>query len=128
LQLSPDSRLGRVGEDVSRDLATVVGNLVDNALDAVTGTPEPTVDVRIEGGGGSALVVVRDSGPGVPDADLEAVFRQGFTTKQPTTEGERGYGLALSRVVCQRSGGQLTVHNDGGAVFTAKLATRKVDA
>jgi sensor histidine kinase regulating citrate/malate metabolism len=126
LQLSPNSRLGRVGEDVSRDLATVVGNLVDNALDAVTGTPDPAVNVRIEGRGGAALVVVRDSGPGVSPAHMEAVFRQGFTTKQPTTDGERGYGLALSRVVCRRRGGRLTVHNDGGAVFTAKFSTGKV--
>jgi sensor histidine kinase regulating citrate/malate metabolism len=128
LQLAPASRLGRVSEDVSRDLATVVGNLVDNALDAVTGTPEPTVDVLIDDGGDGPLVTVRDSGPGVPPADLEAVFRQGFTTKRPTSEGERGYGLALSRVVCQRRGGQLTVHNDGGAVFTARFAQRKVYA
>lgn len=128
LRLSPDSRLGRVGEDISRDLATVLGNLVDNALDAVTGTPHPTVEVRIEGPGDTVCVVVRDSGPGVPDADREAIFRQGYTTKQPTADGDRGYGLALSRVVCQRSGGQLTVHNDGGAVFTANLATRRVYA
>ena len=126
LQLAPDSRLGRVDEDVSRDLATVVGNLIDNALDAVTGTPDPRVDVLIDGGGDGLLVAVRDSGPGVPPADLEAVFRQGFTTKRPTSEGDRGYGLALSRVVCQRRGGQLTVHNEGGAVFTARFAQRKV--
>jgi sensor histidine kinase regulating citrate/malate metabolism len=117
-----------VSEDVSRDLATVVGNLVDNALDAVTGMPEPRVDVLITDGGDGPLVTVRDSGPGVPPADLEAVFRQGFTTKRPTSEGDRGYGLALSRVVCQRRGGQLTVHNDGGAVFTARFAQRRVYA
>ena len=121
LQLSPESRLGRVDEDLSRDLTTVVGNLVDNALDAVTSTPDAAVEVLIDDGGDQLCVVVRDSGPGVPPEDVEDIFRQGFTTKRPTTEGGRGYGLALSRVVCKRRGGQLTVHNDGGAVFTARL-------
>jgi two-component system CitB family sensor kinase len=126
LQLSPESRLGRVDEDLSRDLTTVVGNLVDNALDAVTSTPDAAVEVLVDDGGDQLRVDVRDSGPGVPPEDMEDIFRQGFTTKRPTTEGGRGYGLALSRVVCQRRGGQLTVHNDGGAVFTALFLRRKV--
>ncbi|MGY2743067.1 two-component system CitB family sensor kinase [Arthrobacter sp. UYCu723] len=125
LQLSPDSRLERVDDELSRDLTTVVGNLVDNALDAVTGTADAAVQVFIDGRDQKLSIVVRDSGPGVPPEVLEEVFRQGFTTKQPTSEGGRGYGLALSRVVCQRRGGQLTVHNDGGAVFSARLFPRR---
>ncbi|MHA7222604.1 sensor histidine kinase [Arthrobacter sp. RHLT1-20] len=125
LQLSTDSRLERVDDELSRDLTTVVGNLVDNALDAVTGTADAAVQVFIDGRDEKLSIVVRDSGPGVPPEVLEDVFRQGFTTKQPTSEGGRGYGLALSRVVCQRRGGQLTVHNDGGAVFSARLFPRR---
>jgi two-component system CitB family sensor kinase len=52
---------------------------------------------------------------------MEDIFRQGFSTKN-SPDGGRGYGLALARVVCQRRGGRLTVHNDGGAVFTAQLS------
>ncbi|WP_427008329.1 sensor histidine kinase [Pseudarthrobacter sp. H2] len=126
LQLSAESHLGRVDEDLSRDLTTVVGNLVDNALDAVTGAPDAAVEVLVDDGGDQLRVVVRDSGPGVLPEDMEAIFRQGFTTKRPTTEGGRGYGLALTRVVCKRRGGQLSVHNDGGAVFTARFVERKV--
>ena len=124
LTLHSDSRLGPVGEELSRDLTTVVGNLVDNALDAVRSAPVAAVDVLVDDAGDEVRVVVRDSGPGVPADDMEAIFRQGFTTKQPTTDGGRGYGLALSRVVCRRRGGQLSVHNDNGAVFTATLPGR----
>ena len=122
LQLAGESRLGRIDEELSRDLTTVVGNLVDNALDAVTNTAaDAEVEVLIQEDDGGVQVVVRDSGPGVPADLTEDIFRQGFSTKN-SPDGGRGYGLALARVVCQRRGGRLTVHNDGGAVFTAELS------
>ena len=104
-------------EELSRDLTTVVGNLVDNALDAVTNTSEAKVEVLIGEDDGGVRVDVRDSGPGVPVEVMDDIFRQGFSTKN-SPDGGRGYGLALARVVCQRRGGRLTVRNDGGAVFT----------
>lgn len=122
LQLADQSRLGRIDEELSRDLTTVVGNLVDNALDAVTNTAaDAEVEVLIQEDDAGVQVVVRDSGPGVPADVMEDIFRQGFSTKN-SSDGGRGYGLALARVVCQRRGGRLTVHNDGGAVFTAELS------
>ncbi|MET1086394.1 MAG: sensor histidine kinase [Arthrobacter sp.] len=125
LQLDPESALGPVSDELSRDLATVVGNLVDNAFDAVTGRPDAAVRVLVEEGRDPAAgadhvtVTVRDTGPGVPDDAVEEIFRQGFTTKEAGPVESRGFGLALSRVVCRRSGGDLTVANNHGAVFTA---------
>ena len=108
-------------DELSRDLTTVVGNLVDNAFDAVTGLPDASVRVLVEDTADAVTVTVRDTGPGVPGRDVAEIFRQGFTTKAPGPGGSRGFGLALSRVVCRRSGGDLTVANDDGAVFTARL-------
>jgi sensor histidine kinase regulating citrate/malate metabolism len=130
LQLDPESGLGRVDDDLSRDLATVAGNLVDNAFDAVSGRPDAAVRVLVEEDSDGVRVTVRDNGPGIPDVGPEEIFRQGFTTKQsgtapPGSDGGRGFGLALSRVVCRRGGGDLTVANDNGAVFTAKLKRRR---
>lgn len=120
LQLDPESELERVDDELSRDLTTVVGNLVDNAFDAVAGLPEAVVKVRVEETADGVTVTVRDTGPGVA-GDAGKIFKQGFTTKEPGPSGSRGFGLALSRVVCRRSGGDLTVANDNGAVFTARL-------
>jgi sensor histidine kinase regulating citrate/malate metabolism len=127
LQLAEESRLGKVDEELSRDLTTVVGNLVDNALDAVTNTSEAKVVVLIGEDDGGVRVDVRDSGPGVPAEFMDDIFRQGFSTKN-SPDGGRGYGLALARVVCQRRGGRLTVRNDHGAVFTALLMRKTADA
>ncbi|WP_411376392.1 ATP-binding protein [Arthrobacter sp. MPF02] len=121
LQLDPESRLAPVSDELSRDLVTVAGNLVDNAFDAVSGVGAASVQVLVEDSGGQVTLTVRDNGPGVPAGAAEDIFKQGFTTKDSVREGGRGFGLALSRVVCRRSGGDLTVDNDNGAVFTARF-------
>ena len=124
LELDPGSRVGRVGEELSRDLTTVVGNLVDNALDAVANTQPREVAVLLTEDRERVNVEVQDSGPGVPDDQADLMFAQGFSTK-PDADGDgHGFGLAITRLVCRRRGGDVTVHNDGGAVFTATLPKR----
>jgi two-component system CitB family sensor kinase len=120
LRISDGTRLGRVDEPLSADLATVVGNLVDNALDAIGYAPDGWVAVDIAQQNGQVRVVVRDSGPGVAPELAEEVFEHGFTTKA-AADGRCGIGLALIRMVCARRGGRVSVHNDDGAVFTAEL-------
>jgi sensor histidine kinase regulating citrate/malate metabolism len=122
LRLLDESRLRKVYGALSRDLTTVVGNLVDNALDACGQTPSdraPRADVLVTEADGGVLVQVSDSGPGVSDG--EAVFRQGYSTKSGDEDGGRGFGLALTRLVCRRRGGDVTLRNEDGAVFTATL-------
>lgn len=139
LRLSPDTRLDPVPEDLSDDLTTVIGNLVDNAIDAVAVAVAGAVGVaparsgwveveivgtRDTGDTGEVQVVIRDSGPGVAAEAGEEVFELGYTTKAAADGSVRGFGLALARLVCKRRGGGITVHNDNGAVFTARLPIR----
>ncbi len=128
LLLRPESRLGKVYGALSRDLTTVVGNLVDNALDAATQTPSDdpaAVTVLITDAEGVVAVEVGDTGPGVPDGD--PVFRQGYTTKSGDEDAARGFGLALTRSICRRRGGDVTLRRDHGAVFTATLPVSPAD-
>jgi two-component system, CitB family, sensor kinase len=120
LRIAETTRLGRVDERLSADLTTVVGNLVDNAVDAIGHASDGWVAVEIAHENGHVRVVVRDSGPGVAPELAEEVFEHGFTTKA-AADGQRGIGLALIRMVCARRGGQVSVRNDEGAVFTAEL-------
>ncbi|GGI98401.1 ATPase [Saccharopolyspora subtropica] len=122
LRLHEGSYLAEVDEQLSADLVTVLGNLVDNALDALEGAPvdaDRWVEVELRCTD-EVTVVVRDSGPGVAPGIVEEVFRHGFTTKA-ARGGERGLGLALTRQICRRRGGSVEVHNAHGAVFTARL-------
>jgi len=121
LRMGPDSVLGRVDEALSADLVMVLGNLVDNALDALsslsTNGAAKWIEVGVMQMDDEVQVVVRDSGPGVAPELAEEVFRHGFTTKA-ASHGERGIGLALIRRACLRRGGSVNV---SGSVFTARL-------
>lgn len=128
LELDDGSALGRVDETLSRDLTTVVGNLVDNAIDAVSGRPDAAVHVHLRDEAHRVTVTVRDSGPGVAADSVEDIFRQGYSTKDSDDGGGRGFGLALTRLVCSRRGGGVGVRNAPGAEFTAVLGKQSQPA
>ncbi|MFI7319039.1 ATP-binding protein [Streptomyces venezuelae] len=104
-------------------LVTIVGNLVDNALDAAAGTRHARVEVDLRTEGRTVVLQVRDSGPGVPAEQRETIFTEGWTTKEPPAHGKRGIGLALVRRLAERQGGSARVGEGvgGGAKFTVVL-------
>ncbi|MFF9171072.1 MULTISPECIES: ATP-binding protein [unclassified Streptomyces] len=106
-----------------RGLVTIVGNLVDNALDAVGGTPHARVEVELRAEDRTAVLRVRDTGPGIPEEQRELVFTEGWSTKKPPAHGKRGIGLSLVRRLAERQGGSATVGEaeGGGAQFTVVL-------
>ncbi|MDX6240346.1 MAG: two-component system, CitB family, sensor kinase [Kribbellaceae bacterium] len=122
--LEPTTRLQRLDERLATDVSTVLGNLVDNALDAAGAGPDPFVAVEVLQLDGAVRMQVRDSGPGVDSGMEQRVFAHGFSTKPSESGDGRGIGLALVRVVCRKRGGDVSVHNDGGAVFVATLPVR----
>jgi two-component system OmpR family sensor kinase len=88
-------------------LATLLSNLVDNALRY---TPEAgRVDVGVASDGGRAVLSVRDSGPGIPEADRERVFDR--FVRGSVTGAVRGSGLGLSIVkrIAERHGADIAV-------------------
>jgi two-component system CitB family sensor kinase len=117
-RLASDARLPAQMADIG-DLVTVVGNLVDNAIDAASAGPNGWVEVSVHADPAGAAVRVRDSGPGIDAGAAEQIFREGFTTKEGGNH--YGLGLALVRQVAQRRGGWVRVANDGATVFTALI-------
>jgi sensor histidine kinase regulating citrate/malate metabolism len=141
LVVSEDSRLddGLLPESLpARDLVTILGNLIDNAVDAAQGSARGRVTVtayaedtadragtagtadragtagtadradRADRAGPGLVLRVSDTGAGVDPAHAEAVFQRGFSTK-PAGPGGRGLGLALVRQAVNRCKGTLTV-------------------
>lgn len=134
LHLDTDPRLGRVRVDPA-DIVTILGNLVDNALDAAGGD-EPWVEVYLglddEGTGEdgtseegtedlvSLVVHVSDSGSGLAAGEIDQAFRRGYSTKAQGELG-RGYGLALVRQTVARLGGRIEVVREPRSEFTVVL-------
>ncbi|MFI2347239.1 ATP-binding protein [Streptomyces sp. NPDC019443] len=121
----------------SRDLVTILGNLIDNAVDAaseaatgwgsdplepgpVSGRPpRARVAVTARADHAELLLRVADSGAGIDPADLDEVFRRGWSTHG----AGRGLGLALVNQAAHLSHGTVTLAQgpDGGAEFTVRL-------
>ena len=109
----------------AQDLVTIVGNLVDNAIDAAaSGEPPRWVSLEIAVEHDGVVIEVADSGPGVPEEDSEAVLRYGYSTKPHSGQG-RGLGLALVSRTVNRLGGTLSLARRRGAVFTVVLPPKE---
>lgn len=108
------------------DLVTVVGNLIDNALEACSAGNRIELGFAVDG----AVIRVRveDDGNGIPPDQYERVFEEGVSSKTVAPDASptlrrRGIGLALVRRTVLRAGGTVTVgrSDHGGAVFTVEL-------
>jgi sensor histidine kinase regulating citrate/malate metabolism len=112
----------------TRDVVTIVGNLIDNALDAVSAAGEPGVprhvafDSHVDDH--HAVLEVSDDGPGLPPGGVADAFRRGWSTKEQGSAGRRGIGLALVAQTVERLGGTLEVDGPPGATFTVRLPVR----
>ncbi|MEA9984329.1 MULTISPECIES: sensor histidine kinase [Subtercola] len=118
LTLDPATSVGAAPDRVQA-LTTIVGNLIDNAFDAVAETAAPRrVEVGIVETDDELRVTVSDNGPGVSDAALPQLFRNGFTTKRGSFVRHSGLGLSLVQRSVTTLGGSITVSEGPGATFT----------
>jgi CitB family two-component system sensor histidine kinase MalK len=120
LQLDEDASLPPCPDDAaSHDLVTVLGNLLENAVEAIGDGTSRVIRVSLRPEGALMHMSVEDSGPGLPEGVLDKIFILGFSTK-----GEnRGFGLWQAGRTVEARGGRLTGKNKegGGAIFTASL-------
>ncbi|MDN5806500.1 MAG: ATP-binding protein [Brevibacterium sp.] len=134
---------GSLGGD-DRDLATILGNLIDNAFDVLSRQDVLPEDKRVHvhlsgaGGAGGFTLEVSDDGPGIDEEYVDAIFERGWSTKHDGVEidkglgrqetGTRGVGLSLVVQAIRRLGGAIDVQGRGedcdefkGAVLTVWL-------
>jgi two-component system CitB family sensor kinase len=124
LLLTDDSTLTDRPPD-PQAVVTILGNLVDNAIEAAGRGPSPAhVTVRVRQSGGELTIRVSDTGPGIPPGASLSIFRAGYSTKQEIAGMARGIGLALVRQVTGRLGGRVSVTDGPGPVFTVVLPMR----
>ena len=95
-------------------------NLVRNAVDAMDALPSDAARVltlSVASRDGQVLLRVRDTGPGIAEADIDRIFNPFFTTRNTGT----GLGLAIVHSIVDAHGGAIVAYNDRGAVFDLTL-------
>ncbi len=103
-------------EDQMAALITVIGNLVENAIDALSEQTEGEIHLMLHYQNGWLACEVSDDGPGIEPEHLATIFDKGFSTK-----GEnRGVGLFLLKQQTENLGGGVSVESEPG-VFTQFL-------
>jgi signal transduction histidine kinase len=102
-------------------LKQVLLNLLMNSRDF---TPKGgCITVSLENEGDDLLIAIRDTGPGIPEDDSEAVFEPFFTTR--TGADGTGLGLAVCKSISEKYNGSISASNleSGGAEFVVRLPT-----
>ncbi|MHA7734171.1 sensor histidine kinase [Nitrosopumilus sp. S6] len=89
----------------ARKMEGVMSNLLNNAVYAVDGQGE--VDVEISSDSKNITIIVKDSGPGIPEKDLDKIFEPMYTTKTTGT----GLGLVICKSIVEQHGGTISVSN-----------------
>src|SRR6478736_4635924 len=100
-------------------LIIIIGNLIDNAFEAVSQQSKKEVSFFITDIGHDLIIEVMDNGPGISEEVLNQIFTKGFSTKGT----DRGYGLANIKKMVDELGGSIEVYNqpEGGAIFSVYL-------
>jgi sensor histidine kinase regulating citrate/malate metabolism len=123
LTITDDTELSADAEDVplsGQELITVVGNLIDNALDACD-RDDPWVEVTVRQEKDELLIQVADSGHGMDPDEFARAMQRGYSTKSGGEQGRRGLGLALVAQVVNRHHGTLTAEMTYGSVVTVRV-------
>ncbi|MEH7748134.1 ATP-binding protein, partial [Neobacillus drentensis] len=124
LTIERDSSFRDLPEEISRDtLVTIIGNLVNNAFDAVreNGKVEKRVSLFLTDLGKDLIIEIEDNGKGINNSISEQIFQNGFSTKN--RQSNSGIGLSLVKEAIAGLGGYITFSsNEGeGTIFTVVI-------
>jgi two-component system, CitB family, sensor histidine kinase MalK len=96
--------------DLIHELITIIGNLIDNAVEAVSGSPTKKIEVQLDYGDDILTIQVRDTGSGMSEELQNKIFQKGFSTK-----GEnRGLGLYLISRSIEKLEGEMIISTKAG--------------
>lgn len=104
--------------EVMDEIVTIIGNLIDNAFDAVATRTRKEIAIHFHYEADTFTFSISDSGGGIPNDIGDEIYHKGVSTKGD----QRGYGLFLVRRSVSRLGGTLELSNKpDGATFTVSI-------
>ncbi|KHD85328.1 ATPase [Heyndrickxia ginsengihumi] len=105
-------------------LIVIIGNLIDNAFEAVAKLTNPLVIFFATDIGEDMIIEISDNGNGITGEEISHIFERGFTTK--TNRAQHGFGLANVKEAVDELGGYIEVHSKAGngTTFTVYIPKR----
>lgn len=106
LVLTDESDLQALPSELRPDaLSSLLGNLVENAVDILEGRGGGRIDLTLQGNSDFLHLSVADNGPGLPPEYRERIFQEGFSTKG----ANRGFGLYTVKRIVDGAGGEVSL-------------------
>jgi two-component system, CitB family, sensor histidine kinase MalK len=99
-----------VNPGVTQELITIIGNLVDNAMEAIANSSVKKVDLKLDYAEDIITIEVKDTGMGMTEEIQNKIFDKGFSTKGDN----RGVGLYLLAQGIERLEGDLIISSKPG--------------
>ncbi|MGL5753940.1 MAG: ATP-binding protein [Paraclostridium sp.] len=97
----------------SEEIVSIIGNLVENSLDAVSNDGDGEIYIKIEQQTKYLKIKVKDNGPGIKAEHIDKIYEQGFTTK----EGERGHGMYIVKQIVDDANGTIEMKVEKGVIW-----------
>lgn len=122
LQLDEGSSVNMIPTNIEfSSLVAIIGNLLENALEAVEQKEGGVVSFFAVDYGNDLILEVSDNGPGFQGEEIDRIFMKGYSTKQ--VDQQRGYGLSIVKKEVNQLGGTVEVQrtSDNTTVFTVYL-------
>ncbi|WMJ77224.1 MULTISPECIES: ATP-binding protein [unclassified Sedimentibacter] len=124
LEIDKSSFLNKVPEHLNDDdLSSVIGNLIENSLDAVSVDGTGKILFKMSEDDDRVIIDIKDNGPGVPEDIKEKIYERNFSTKS----GQRGFGLYIVKNIIENANGEITLSTDKGTSWHIEIPTKDGD-
>ncbi|MGD9568881.1 MAG: ATP-binding protein [Sedimentibacter sp.] len=118
LEIDKQSYINDVTELMTDDdLVSVIGNLIENSLDAVNVDGTGKIYFNILEDKDKLIIEIKDNGPGIPEEIKEKIYERSFSTKT----GQRGYGLYIVKNIIENANGHISLSSEEGTAWHIEI-------
>ncbi|MDF2882569.1 MAG: malK [Clostridiaceae bacterium] len=122
LTIDEDSKLTKLPQYMtSQELVSVIGNLIENSLDAVKNDGSGEVHLKVQDDEKRLNIKIKDNGPGIPKEIRDKIYTQGFTTK----EGQRGHGMYIVKKIIDEFNGIINLEAENGTEWDIYIPMKR---
>jgi two-component system CitB family sensor kinase len=118
LGIDENSKITKLPEYMtSEELVSVVGNLIENSIDAVENNGTGEIYVKIYEEENHLKIIIKDNGLGIPENIRDSIYQMGITSK----DGERGFGMYIVKKIIDEAKGPIDFNVDAGTEWNISI-------